>query len=114
MMSALTMPPLMVTEGTNGISSRMTTAWNSSVRMTSATTDRLATSASRTGRMSRFTAEMNSTATVAPPSSLISSWGSSQAVMWKAMTPATSATMARLMSAVRPSRQCHRSSNCVR
>ncbi len=32
---------------------------------------------------------MNSTAMVAPPSSLMSSWGSSNAVMWNAMTPAT-------------------------
>ena len=48
--------------GTNGSSSRNTTAWNSSVRMTRATMERLATSARITGRTSRLSAEMNSTA----------------------------------------------------
>ena len=42
------------------------------------------------------------------------SWGSSQAVMLKAMTPATSATTARRRSARRPRRQCHSSSIWVR
>ncbi len=62
MMSALMRPPLTVTAGTNGMSSRMTTAWNSRVRMTSATTERLATSARITGRTSRLSSEMKITA----------------------------------------------------
>ena len=45
MMSAPMSPPLTATAGTNGSSSQMTSAWKSSVRMTSATTERLATSA---------------------------------------------------------------------
>ena len=75
----------------------MTIAWKTSVRMTSATTERLATRARNAGRTSRFSSEMNTTAMRPPPSSVIwSRPGSSHAVMLKAMTPATSATIARL------------------
>ncbi len=101
--SAPMSPPLNETAGTNGSSSQMTKAWKSSVRMTSATTERLATRARIAGRTSRLSAAMKTTASKPPPSSLICrSPGISQAVMLKAMREAISAISARLSSAAAP------------
>ena len=108
-------PPVNVTDGMNGSRSQIANAWKSRVRMTSATTERLATMA-RIDRpdeqVERGDEEHGEEAAAERLDA--QQPGKSQAVILNAITPAMSATIARFSSAMRPARQRHISSICVR